>query len=348
MITTINEFKFSNHYTKDNDSRFESRIKRAKIVNTDIDNLDKANERFKKALYYIGLEKMDQLNLETGLIGVVFGNIYFKENKRLKPAIVEIDNKRQGNVYVAIVKNNKLITIILLPMTYSNSSIVDKIKEHERREGIKNNTEPDKVNNLYDLNGNVLDLNSSKRRPITIDLDMKEDEFNKLYPYSILKNNSIHDINGLTDFYKDEVSKKTAREDTEFVYTPTVGKIPLEEKEFVIYKGMNILFKTDNNKEPELKQIYDIIVTEYGNRIKYELQFEGFINKYEIKPGDNFIITPKIQNKQYKELIDMFDLEDGKEISFSGPIVKFMSYKKGKGGSDRFKLGVIIKPNFVL
>lgn len=348
MITTINEFKFSNHYVKDDDNRFEYRVKNAKIKNTDLKDIDKANKRFKAVLYYHSLETLHNMQKPGSMIGVVFGNTYFREDGRIKPAIIEVDKERNGNVYVAIVKEQTVTTMLLVPMSKSNADIIKQMKDHEKRVSKEKMTKPAIYKGLYNLNGDKLEETGNKRKPLIIDLDIKDEDFNKQYPYPILPANVLNDIRGLSDFYKDEVSKMKPREDTRIVYHPVSEKMPLAEKEFVIARDSEILFKKNKDSEPELKTIREIYVTEYGNRVKYEIELVGSLTRYELKRGMTFIISPAVENKQKRELMDMFNLEDGENISFSGPIVRFAPYPKGKGGSDRFKLGVVIKPLYVL
>jgi hypothetical protein len=63
--------------------------------------------------------------------------------------------------------------------------------------------------------------------------------------------------------------------------------------------------------------------------------------------GMKFIIQPKLNNDNYKKLIEIFNLNAGDDISFQGPIVKFNYYSKQKTGNIP-KLGVIIEPRMYI
>ena len=67
----------------------------------------------------------------------------------------------------------------------------------------------------------------------------------------------------------------------------------------------------------------------------------------ELTSGMQFIIQPKLNNDNYKKLIEIFNLNVGDDISFKGPIAKFNYYTKQKTGNIH-KLGVIIEPRMYL
>jgi len=336
MITSINEFYFTDHYISDSDNRFKNRIKNAKLLNTNLEDTGKAEKRLKRALYYHALGSLDKMDMKQSPIGIVFGNIYFKEKGKVKPAEIEVENGRTGNVYVAVVIDSMVVTIIIVPVSASNKDIANKLTEHDDIE----------VKALYDITGNKLELKGNKRKPIIIDLDMSQNEFEDIYHYPILKNNKIDARTGLNEIELEEIkNQKEKPKETERLLTiiPDEYKndVP-QEKEFVIYSGMTILVPYPGG--PKEKTIRELIIDETGDKRKYELEFEKTFKKMPLEIGTTFIITPKIENEQYRKLIDAFDLEMGDDISFQGAIKKFNFYKKGKGGSDRPKLGIIIKP----
>ena len=150
MITNINEFFFSKHYAYDSDNRFKLRIKDA-IINNKLQNNELANSRFKKAMFYYGLDVLDKLATAMNPLAIVFGNIYFRENKKLILADISVD-KSKGNIYVAIIKDQIVVTLLLYPALISNQDIFDKIKQHDGTE----------VKKILDIDNTVLSLNDKK------------------------------------------------------------------------------------------------------------------------------------------------------------------------------------------
>ena len=146
-------------------------------------------------------------------IAIAFGNLYFKENGRLILADIEVD-KNSGNIYVAIIKEQTVVTLVLYPSTYSNQDIYDKLKSHDDTD----------IKELRDIDLNKLSLADRKRKNIIIDLDITDAEFNKLYPAVTLKNNQLSKILTPIELSKNEEDKlNTPQKD---VYSPTA--IPVE------------------------------------------------------------------------------------------------------------------------
>ena len=336
MITSILEFFFSNHYLYDSDNRFNTRIKNAKTLNR-LANHSLGEKRLKKALYYFGLDVLDKISSPAQPMAVVFGNIYFKENGKLTPANIEIDNGITGNVYVAIVDNQTVVTLKLFPLAASNQDIIDDIEKHDGK----------KLKQLRDMDGTVLSPNDKKRKTIIIDLDINDAEFLTLYPAPVLKNNKYTKNGGglsQADIEQIEADKKNAPEKLTFTMNviPTDMTALIPNKEFVIYKGMDIWVPYAEG--PKKKKIRDVIVDEKGEKRKFMLEFENTMRPMSLEIGTQFIISPDLKNEVYKKLIDAFGLDDDQQLNFQGPITTFNFYKKGKGGSDRNKLGVIISP----
>lgn len=331
MITTINEFFFSKHYAYDSDNRFNLRIRNA-IIKNKLQNLELAKTRFKKAMYYYALEILDKTSIAVSPTAIAFGNLYFRENNRLIQAEIEVD-KSIGNIYVAVIKDQTVVTLLLYPFTYSNQDIVDKIKAHDGSE----------IKDLRDIDLNSLSLSDRKRKNIIIDLDLSDIEFNKQFPAITLKNNSIDKILTKQEIEKNEQDKLSTPK--EAIYSPTA--IPKEystlvpNKEYVIYDGMEVLIQYPEG--PKIKKIRKLIIDETGSSRKFSLEFQNTAKPYPLEIGKNFIISPKISNEEYRKLIDAFNLDDDKEFHFQGPILKFNFYSKQKTGSIP-KLGIIIEP----
>jgi len=331
MITSINEFFFSKHYAYDSDNRFNLRIRNA-IIKNNLTKSDLAKTRFKKAMYYYALEILDKAAIAINPIAIVFGNLYFRENGKLIQAEIEVD-KSVGNVYIAIIKEQTVVTLLLYPFSYNNQDIVNKIKAHDDTD----------IKELRDIDFTKLSFDDRKRKNIIIDLDISDAEFNKQFPPINLKNNSINKILTPVELKANEEDKlNTPKKD---VYSPTA--IPLEfsklipNKEYVIYDGMEVLIQYPDG--PKLKKIRKLIIDETGSSRKFSLEFENTMKPYPLEVGKNFIISPKISNEEYRKLIDAFELEDGKQFNFQGPITKFNFYSKQKTGSIP-KLGIIIEP----
>lgn len=335
MITTINEFFFSDHYMYDKDNRFHQRIKNAQLVNTNIDNLEKAQTRLKRALYWYGLEKLDKLSIVENPVVVIFGNIYIREDKRLKLAEIKIESGIVGNVYCAIIKDKTVVTITLLPATYTNKEILDKAIAHD----------DSNFRSVYSIETGKLELSDKKRNNIIIDLDISDDEFFNQFPAPILKNNrynsSIISEIDMIEIEKEKKKREEKKTERSLIIIPDEYKQLVPLKEYVIYDGMKILVNYPIGVKE--KTIRKLVIDETGDSRKFSLEFENTLKPLELNIDDNFIITPKLQNDELMALYKVFDLEPGEPISFQGKIQKFNFYSKQKTGTIP-KLGIIIKP----
>jgi len=181
MITTINEFKtylnkiyefgITGHYLT---TSFKKRIKDA-IIENDLNDLNKANNRFQQAMSYIAISLMSILKTADDPIGIVFGDIYFIENGSMIKAEISADGDYKRNIYVCIIRGKAVNTILLLPSEFSNLDILNKLNVDPSRGIIKL---------LKDTNLNDLSVknNTHKRPNIIINLDISDKEFNKIYP----------------------------------------------------------------------------------------------------------------------------------------------------------------------
>lgn len=337
MVTSILEFFFSNHYLYDSNNRFNLRIKNAIILNK-LENMELADKRLKKALFYYGLEMLDKTSIALQPIGFVFGNIYFKEKGRLIPAEIQVDNERKGNVYVAIIKDQTVVTLKLLPLSISNEEIVADVQKHDATE----------LKALYDMDNKVLNLNDKKRKTITIDLDMSDSEFLSVYPAPVLKNNQYQlNGSGVSNADMEWINKdKQASTDiknikTSYQVIPENLKQFVPEKEFVLSEGQTIWVPYPDG--PKQKKIKKIIRDEKGTTHKYFLEFEATLKPFELNKGTMFIISPELKTENFRKLYTAFDLEFGTPLNFQGPIERLSYYSKEKTKSVH-KLGVIINP----
>jgi hypothetical protein len=315
----------------------------------DLSDVTKAKARFKQAMSYYCLEKLDKLSTTYNNVGLVIGNVFFRENGKIQAADLIVD-KSEGNTYIAIIGNDTVVTLMLVSGNMSNGDIFAK---HD------NEKDHSKLDKLIDINGKDLDLNSKKRETIIIDLDMDYAEFNKLYPVAKLKNNKWSNIN----FSKEEISdieehnKKREKDEIANKEHFSPSAIPedlkdqVPDKEFVIYEGMKILVFI--NGEIKWKTIKKLIINEKGDKREFSLEFENTLKTMPLELGSAFIITPEMKNEEYSKLLKAFDIDDDSKLSFIGKITKFNFYKKGKSGSKMDKLGVIINsrqyiktPNF--
>jgi len=337
MITSLNEFYFSKHYFYDNDNRFKLRVLDAKIMNN-LSDMTKAKARFKQAMAYFCLEKLDKLSTTYNNVGLVIGNVFFRENGKIQAADLVVD-KSEGNTYIAIIGNDTVVTLMLVSGNMSNGDIFAK---HD------NEKDHSKLDKLIDINGKDLDLNSKKRETIIIDLDMDYAEFNKLYPVAKLKNNKWSTAN----FSKEEISDieehNKKREKDEIAnkehFSPSAIpedlKAQVPDKEFVIYEGMKILVFVNN--EIKWKTIKKLIINEKGEKREFSLEFENTLKPMPLEIGSAFVITPEMKNEEYSKLLKAFNIDDYSKLSFIGKITKFNFYKKGKSNSKVDKLGVLI------
>jgi hypothetical protein len=341
MITSIFEFVFSNHYFYDNDNRFFTRIKNAKVLNKFNDS-SLANKRFKMAMYSMALYQLDKKQYNISPIGIVFGNIYFKEGGKLQPAIIEVDNERQGNVYVAVIKDERVVTIILLPIGVSNQEIVDKLETHDNS----------KLKQLLDLKTfNILNLNDKKRSTQIIDLDMSETDFLKEFPIGSLKMNEPNiSPSGLSPAEIEEIDRmsKLKPEDSLFsiraIDTDKIAQVKDLIKEYTIGEGQSILVPYPEG--PRDKVIRKIVLDEKGDKRKYYLEFEKTAKIYDLTIGSNFIISPKVKNDKYNKLLKMFDLPEDQFMNFQGKITAISYYKGSRFADGKHKLGILIDPKF--
>lgn len=336
IFTTINEFKFTNHYAYDVDSRFNQRMLGAKILNN-LSDITKAQYRYKRVMLFLGLQKLDNLMIANNAIGLVLGNIFFKESGKIVPAQLEIDGGRLGNVFIFPVLDRSIVTTKLLPMNATNQEMLNDLNKDDDRAEIKN---------LYDINGKLLNLKDAKRAGHVINLDITDNEFDKLYPYPVLKMNDINTIVGLSAVDKlksEEQTKITNKPEDRFtqnVFTDEASQI-LKEKEFVVYPGLQIYVSYPDG--PKLKTIKKLIIDESGSSRKFALEFENTLKPLELNIGTSFIISPELANEQYVKLLNLFELQPGTKFNFQGPIVKFNFYSKAKTKTID-KLGIIISP----
>lgn len=345
MITSLLEFYFSKHYFYDEDNRFKLRVKDIKIHN-DLPNMEQAVVRFRQAMSYLALERLDTLSTTLDGVAVILGAIFFRYTvdmqSKIVPANLEAD-KNSGNVYVAIVGMDRVVTILLLPSYLTNGDILEKVTKESKNV---------KIDRVINLDGAALPLESKSRPAIIIDLDVEFSDFARMFPTPKLKNNPWSD----KAFSKIELedilrnNKERERLDAPAILSPSAIPANLKplipEKEFVIYEGMKIWVKyPDGVKEKVIKKL---IVNATGDSKKFSLMFENTAKTMELEIGSQFVITPVMANDVYQKLIDGFNLDSGEGLSFLGPITKFNFYKKGKGGSDRDKLGVIISPRLWL
>lgn len=342
MITSILEFFFTNHYYKDSDNRFLTRIKNAKLLNK-FNDPALANKRFKMAMYSMALGDLDKMQSAVNPIGVVFGNIFFKENGKIQQAIIENDdNKRQGGAYVAYVADGNVITIMLIPPTITNQEIADQLEKHD---GIP-------VKQLIDIRTKaVLNLNDKKRTPIIIDLNMPEAEFVKEYPAPQLKNNPWNiGVTGLSPVEMEEIERlsKLKTEEVQFsikaIDSDKVAQVKDLIKEYTIGEGQTILVPYADG--PKEKTIRKIVIDEKGDKRKYYLEFEKTAKLFELAPGTNFIISPKVKNEKYLLLLKMFGLSEDQFMNFQGKITSVSYYKKERFADNKHKLGILIDPKF--
>lgn len=347
MITTINEYLFTNHYILKPDERFKKRILNAEILNKNIKNVELAKNRFKIALSYYGLEMLDKIQRPKD-VGFVFGNIMFKEDKKAIPAELQTPDGVKGNVYVAVVKDGNVITLLLMPQMMDNNGILSKIQKDPDTQKFDG-----KIETLIANDGSELDvtIGNKKRKPIIIDLDISDEEFRNKYDIPLIKNSTnlqlVKAAELLDEFQLKQMQKiQQEQENTKNIVflPPKNASIPLENLEGVIYHGMEALIPEAGGAV--YKMIREIEKVVYGNRIEYVLHFENTKKTFSLKEGITFIVKPVSKNTDtYKlKVMPKFDLTQEQDVYFKGNIKKFNPYPKGKGGSDRFKLGVIINP----
>jgi hypothetical protein len=335
MVTSILEFFFSNHYLYDADNRFNTRIKNAVVLNN-LKNQSLADTRLKKALFHFGLGVLDKMSIAQQPIAMVFGNIYFREDGRLIPAEIQIDSNRKGNVYVAIINDQTVITLKLFPMTISNAEIAEDIEKHDGTV----------VKSMYDMDNKLLSLTDKKRKTIVIDLDITDAEFMTLYPAPILKNNPYQNGSGgvsQADMIWIEKEKNSNPEKTVLTGHALTAdmKAIVQEKEWVINKGSTILVRYPDGIKP--KTIDEIIIDDKSSPRKFILRFKNTAKLYPLNIDSNFISSPKQQTDTYNKLIDAFDLDPKADFNFEGPIKRFMDYTKRNGS-----IGIVIEPKSIV
>ena len=317
------------------------RIKNVKILNTELNDNVLAKQRFRQALSYLALEQLDKISTTIKSIGLVFGTIFFKENGKLIKANLTDGEKAEGNLYVAIIKDDTVVTLLLLNSNLSNQDILEKCNK---------NSDNVKIEKLINIKGQDLDMSSNKRDAIIIDLDLPFAEWNKLYPIMPkLKNNpwsnSAFSKQEIEDMEIKQLDADKVKGKNKVYFSPMTIPMDLKpmikEKEFVIYAGMNILVNIDGQIKNKI--IRQLIVDERGEHRTFALEFENTLKPMNLALGTSFIISPEVKNVELLNLMGAFGLSENDEIAFQGPIVKFNYYKIGKGGSTIPKLGIVIQ-----
>jgi len=336
MVTSILEFLFSNHYLYDADNRFTKRIKNVKILNN-LKDAELGKTRLNKALFHYGLGILDKTSIALQPIAIVFGNIFFRENGKITQAELEIEGGRTGNVYVAIMSDQTVVTLKLFSINTTNQEISDDIERHDGT----------KIKALYDMDNNVLNMTDKKRKTIIVDLDVNDSDFLTMFPAPILKNNPYNKGgNGVSKadmvWINNDKPVTIEKPIMSGHVIPSELKQYAPEKEWGIGKGTVVLVRyPDGIRE---KTVQEIMVDDKGPNKKYSLRFEKTLNTYSLNVGGNFIISPKQQTDTYVKLMNAFALNPDDNINFEGPIRKFMDYMK----KSKPTLGIVIDPKSIV
>lgn len=339
MITSILEFRFSDHYFNDTDNRFKLRVKDVVIMN-DLQNKEKATSRFRQVMYktlLTQLDKMETLNAVHVNYGLVIGEVVFIENKQIIPAILKADNNT-GNLYVAVIKNNTVVTLLLLNNKISNEDLLKQLNAHNVR------TESTEITVIKNLNGIEMPLNAPRPK-IAVNLDMTDAEFYDKFPAPLLSNNR-YSANGFSEkeFATNDIMVKTSLQDKVVMSGHAISadmKQYVPEKEWSIKPGTKVLVRyPDSIKE---KIVDEIIVDGTGNSRKYSLRFKNTAAIYPLNVNSSFIISPTTHSETYAKLRAAFDLNPDAVLNFEGPIKRFMDYMKKHGS-----LGIVIDPKSLI
>jgi hypothetical protein len=341
MITSILEYRFSDHYFNDSDNRFKYRVKDVELLNN-FANPDKAKARFRQVMYDLLLTKLDRLETrvrEHMNFGLIFGEVVFIENGKIVPAIIKGDNNT-GNLYVAIIKGETVVTLELLSSSIDNLEIIKQLNRHEQR-----SKDPVEITALKDISGIEIPAGSNKRPKITVNLDIPDADFYAKYKTPTLINNKFS-AKGLSE---DEVSKLQNQANQIADSKPVMAghaltadmKQFVPEKEWVINKGSKIYVRYPDGIKPKI--VDEIIVDEKGASRKYILRFKNTAALYPLNVDSSFISTPKQQTDTFNRLMSAFDLKATDEVSFEGPIKRFMDYRKKTGA-----IGVVIDPKSIV
>lgn len=341
MITSILEFRFSDHYFKDLDNRFKYRIKDAELLNK-FENPEKAKARFRQVMYDIALSKLDRMttaNRSHLNYGLMLGEIVFIENGKIIPALIKGDNLT-GDTYVAIIKSDTVVTVLLFSNKTSNEDILAQLNKHESR-----SNSATEITALKDINGIELPISSNVRPKITINLDTPDIDFYAKYKAPNLVNNT-YSQNGFTEI---EATKMQDNDKAVMLskalmaghVIPAEFKQYIPEKEWVLNVGTKVYVRYPDGIKPKI--VDEIIVDEKGASRKYILRFKNTAALYPLNVGSSFISTPKQQTDAYNKLTTAFDIKPGDDVSFEGPIKRFMDYRKKTGG-----IGVVIDPKSVI
>ena len=341
MITSILEYRFSNHYFNDIDNRFKLRVKDVNILNN-FENKEQAMIRFRMVMYNFLLTQLDKMETRNGKdrnYGLIFGEVVFINNDKIEPAQLKADNN-VGNLYVCIIKNDTVVTLLLLKNTLTNEEILSQLNAHENR-----NPNGIKITSIKNMNGIDLSMDSKSRPKITINLDMPDSEFFTKYNSPILINNkynsnsfSVEDAEKMSNIVKKYINDKPIM--TGHALTADMKAI-VQEKEWVINKGSTILVRYPDGIKP--KTIDEIIIDDKSSPRKFILRFKNTAKLYPLNIDSNFISSPKQQTETYNKLIDAFDLDPKADFNFEGPIKRFMDYTKRNGS-----IGIVIEPKSIV
>lgn len=338
MITSILEFKFSDHYFYDNDNRFKIRVKDAKILNI-FPDMALAYSRFKRVMYDILLNKLDTMRIDNLSVGLIVGEIVFVYGGKIVPAEIQIDNGKTGNVYVVPVSDNKITTLLLFKNSTTNVEILKQLDEHNKRE------KRPQINKLVSITGVDIDMNASTRTKIVINLDLSDSVFYAKHRAPAFAQN-LPSKYGFTEL---EAKKMTdddkARATDDIVMSGTIipdeFKKQIPEKEWGVGPGTQVWIKYPDGLK--LKEIEELLIDETSNSRKYSLRFKNTQKIYPLSIGGNFIITPEQQTDTYMRLVKTFDIKLGHVFSFDGPILRFMYYPKNTKRPVT-KVGIVIAP----
>lgn len=339
MITSINEMLFSKHYVNDGERTRFNRIRNIQIA-TVLDNQDLGYARLKSALFNLALFKLDEINNGNYVVYVI-PKITFIEAGKTKVATLKGDGG-VGNSFVFICEGGTVLTAYL-SRTNNYQDILEKSKAHTNKD----------LTAVYSLlDGHM--YNKEIDDATIINLDINDIEFLKQYkPFNSLKNNNLKsiltpvEISKLQRDYDDYERNKPAEVTMSGGFiVHNMGDAKVDNKEYVIGTPGEEIYMYVNG-EPKIKTVRRVFRDEKSKPMKVFVEFERTLNPVELKEDMQFIIKPKVDNEETIRLKEQFGIESGKDVYFSGKVVKTTYYLKSKTKTVD-KVGVIIKPTQVL
>lgn len=330
MITSILEFRFSDHYNKEPDNRMALRFLNAVPISVTGQNVD---DRFLRAVGSVLLGQLDKIQLASNVKNaLILIPVYYKLNNKIQALEFSADD-RIGSMYSVIIAEDTVVTILINRVTDTNEQIKLAAEKHSGT----------KLNNLYNWDFTIIESESNKKKPLVIDLDQTDDQFYTTWPAIRLQNNQYN--TKLTQRQLDILTKTIEKQQFTQIGQESIQSVRDLIKEWTFAEGDQLLVPYPDG--PKLKTVRKIIQNTKGDKTQWSLEFEKTLKPFDLVAGNQFIISPKIKNDKWYAMLKVFGAKDSDQLSFQGPIKSVSVYKKERFTDGKMRLGIIIEPRQV-